>query len=50
MAALQNPVLPPPCDKIDFTILGLTLATWNALAMAAILVVLYFAFKNRKAS
>lgn len=46
MAALQNPIVAPPCDKIDFTILGLTLAAWNAIIMAVMLVVLFCAFKH----
>lgn len=49
MAALKQPVLPPPCDQIDFTIFGLTLAAWNAICMAAMLFVLYKAWRARKA-
>lgn len=50
MASLQNPVMAPPCDKIDFMIFGLTLAAWNAIIMAVMLTVLFFVFKNRKRS
>lgn len=48
MAALQNPTVTPPCDKIDFTILGLTLAAWNAVMMAAVLLVLGLIFFKKK--
>ena len=44
MAALKNPVVAPPCDQIDFTIWGITLAGWNAILMAIMLIVLVCAY------
>lgn len=39
LKALQNPVVAPSCDRVDFHILGLSLADWNALTMAAAIAV-----------
>lgn len=51
LRSLQNPVITPSCDRVDFTILSLSLAEWNAIVMTAVLVVgavyIYKQFKKR---
>ncbi|MBI1363167.1 MAG: disulfide bond formation protein B [Proteobacteria bacterium] len=39
LAALQHPVVAPSCDRVDFTLLGFSLAEWNTITMLGVLVV-----------
>ena len=48
MASLKNPIVAPPCDQIDFTIFGLTLAAWNAIIMFAMLSTLFYLYRAKR--
>ncbi len=48
ITSLQKPILPPPCDRIDFTIFGLTLAAWNIIVMAFVLGAVYYTYRQWK--
>lgn len=45
-AFLKNPILPPRCDEVNFTILGLSLSAWNVIAMVFLAVAVYHIYKR----